>query len=599
MTRVCDYIADYVYKLGVEYVFMVSGGGQMFLTDGIAKHPHLKAICNHHEQAVAMAMISYSKYTENFGAAYITTGCGGTNTITGVVDAWQDNVPCLFISGQSKRKETVRNSGLKLRQFGVQEVDIIPIVESITKYSIMLNDPNEIAYHLDKAVYLAKTGRPGPVWLDVPLDVQGAMIDENNLIRFSPDELKPDYKTTPSKEEIDLIKECITASERPMIVVGQGVRLAKAIPEFRELIEKFKIPVVASRLGIDVLESDCDLYIGRIGTKGDRAGNFAVQNADLVIAIGSRLSVSSTGHEYAMFAREAKTIVVDIDPVEHKKNTVRIDDFINADAKELLSALLKEDLKKSSEIWTNTCLNWKEKWPVYIEEYEEDSKGINMYTLVDRLSKQLKDDSIVVSDAGSAFYVVSQGIMHKGNMRYITSGGQAEMGYTVPATIGVAVARGFKETIGITGDGSFQFNIQEMQTIFHYKLPIKMFVLNNDGYLSIRTTQEKFFEKRFIGTDSESGVSFPSLEKIAYAYNICYYKIEKIKDIDRQIKEILEKEEPVLVEVISPRDQEVKPVVSSMRKPDGTMVSKPIEDMYPFLDRQEFYDAMIVKPIQE
>jgi len=601
--RVADYIADYVYNLGVKEIFMVSGGGMMYLTDGIVCHPHLKAICNHHEQASAMAAVSYAKYNGNFGVAYVTTGCGGTNAITGVLNAWQDNVPCMFISGQSKRKETIANSGLKLRQFGVQEANIVPIVSSITKYAVMVNEPKEIAYHLDKAVYLSKLGRPGPVWLDVPLDVQGAVVNYETLRRLTEEEKREliDYKEEPTNEEIEEVKKILRKSKRPIIIAGQGIRIGKAIEEFKEFIEKNNIPYVASRLGIDLLPSSHRLFIGRIGNKGDRAGNFAVQNADLVLSIGSRLSVSSTGHEYKNFAREAKIIVVDIDKEEHKKGTVRIDKFINADCKKFLDVINKEGriTDSLSEEWLKKCSSWKNKYPVCNPEYKNVKGGINLYYFVSRLSALMRDDAVVVSDAGSAFYVCSQGLQLKEGQRYITSGGQAEMGYTLPATIGVCFARGKKEVIGVTGDGSFQMNIQELQTIVHHELPIKIFVWNNDGYLSIRATQTKFFEGRLIGTDSTSGVSFPNLRKIANAYGIKYFKVSSSKKLDGIIKSVLNYPKGVICEVVCLRDQEIIPTVASYRKEDGTLISKPLEDMYPFLDREEFKKEMIVKPLSE
>ena len=598
MIRVTDYIADYIYRLGVEEVFMFVGGGMMFLSDGVAKHPNLKSVHLHHEQALAMAGVSYAKYTENLGVIFITTGCGGTNTLTGLLGAWQDNVASLFISGQSKRKETIRNSKARLRQFGVQEADIISIVKTITKYSVMINDPLMIAYHLEKSVYLAQSGRPGPVWLDIPLDIQSAVVDEKSLIHFTPEEIEKDYKEIPNQEEIKKVIQFLKKAERPVIIAGQGIRLAKAIDHFKLFIEQNHIPFVVSRLGIDILPSDHPLYIGRIGNKGDRAGNFAIQNADLVIAIGSRLSVSSTGHEYHNFAREAKIVVVDIDPEEHKKNTIKIDLFINANANRFLKRLYGFNISSFIK-WANICQEWKRKWPVCLPEYKNGKNAINLYYFVDCISKKMKPDSVIVSDAGSSFYVVSQGVQLKENQRYITTGGQAEMGNTLPACIGISFAKGNGEVIGVTGDGSFQLNIQELQTIKHYNLPIKIFVWNNDGYLSIRATQSKFCEKRFIGTDKTCGISFPSLEKIVNAYGLKYYKIFNSSSLESDLNEVFNYPKAVICEVICIRDQEIIPTVSSFKKEDGTMVSKPLEDMYPFLYRDEFYKEMIIKPIEE
>jgi len=597
MMRVADYIANYIHELGVRDVFMVSGGGMMFLSDGLALHPGLAVTCTHHEQAAAMAAVGYAKYQQGFGVAYVTTGCGGTNAITGLLDAWQDSVPCLFISGQCKRKETVRTIGLRLRQAGVQEADIIAVVESLTKYAVMVSEPEQIAWHLDKAVHLARSGRPGPVWLDIPMDVQGALIDETTLPRFSGEQEPADYRSEPSVAELQSLAELLAAAKRPVIIAGQGIRLAGAVPAFRQLIEQYRIPVVASRLGIDLLPSDHPLFIGRIGNKGDRAGNFAVQNADLVLALGSRLSVSSTGHEYATFAREATIVVVDIDPVEHRKNTVRIDHFINADVAVLL-ARLKPASPPDTAGWCETCLRWKNQWPVCLPAYA-DSERVNLYYFTDRLTRMMAGDAVVVSDAGSAFYVVAQAGQFAEGQRWVTSGGQADMGYTLPAAVGVSVARNKGEVLAITGDGSFQMNIQELQTIVHNQLPVKLFVWNNDGYLSIRATQSKFFERRFIGTDSGSGVSFPDTEKIAGAYGLPFFRIATSSELEKVLAAVLAHPGPVVCEVMCIRDQEIVPTVASYRKEDGTMVSRPIEDMYPFLDRQTFRQEMIVTPLPE
>jgi len=596
--RVADYIADFIYRQGVSEVFMVTGGGMMFLSDGVFCHPKLKAVFNHHEQAAAMAATSYAKYNNNLGVAMVTTGCGGTNAMTGVLGAWQDNVPCIFISGQCKRRETIRNSGLALRQFGVQEADIIGLVGPITKYAVMINKPEEISFHLEKALYLAKSGRPGPAWLDIPLDVQGALINKKELSHFKCRDLVLNYKDHPTNQEINKFKHYLVNAVRPVIICGQGVRLSRAIPEFQKFIQQYKIPVVVSRLGIDILPSSHPLYIGRIGSKGDRAGNFALQNADLVISLGSRLSVSSTGHEYNMFAREAKKIVIDIDPIEHKKNTVKIDLFINSDIAKFLKFLKNVHPNNTFE-WVKKCRTWRKLWPVCLAQYKDDKKGINLYYFINQLSQNLKNNSVVISDAGSAFYVTSQAIMLRKGQRYITSGGQAEMGYTIPAAIGICFANKKKETIGITGDGSFQMNLQELQTIVHYNLPVKMFIWNNNGYLSIRATQSKFFNGRLIGTDESCGISFPEVNKIAKAYGIKYYHVRHSSKLKEVIHRVLSEKRPVICEVICQEGQEIVPTVASARRDDGAMVSKPLEDMYPFLDRKTFFSEMIVKPVDQ
>ena len=596
--RVADYIANFLAEqLQVDTVFLVSGGGMMFLSDGLALEDRIKVICNHHEQACAMAAVGYAKLKQNFGCAYLTTGCGGTNAITGLLNAWQDNTPVFFISGQVKLKETSHGKPLALRQFGVQEADIISIVKPISKYAVMVSDPKEVPYHLEKAAHLARAGRPGPVWIDLPMDVQGAVVGESDFKHYDPAEEEAAVPEIVASD-YQVVEKALAKAERPIIVAGQGIRLAGAISKFEAFIEEHNIPYVASRLGIDLLRSDHPLFIGRMGTKGDRAGNFAVQNADLILVLGSRLSVSSTGHQYETFGREAKVIVLDVDASEHKKNTVAIDHFIHGSVKEFFSGFPKSTVR-SPNIWVEKCHHWKKIWPVCLAEYIDDTQGINLYWFTDRLAKFALDKSVVISDAGSAFYVVSQGFMFKGNQRYVTSGAQAEMGFSIPAAIGTAAAFPEWATLAVTGDGSLQMNIQEIQTLVHYQLPIKLFVWNNNGYLSIRATQRKFFDGRFVGTDNGSGVSFPDLEKISWAYGIQYMRAENNSELDRVIQESIAFDGPVIVEVMCIADQEIVPAASSLRKDDGTMVSKPLEDMYPFLCREEFNREMIVKPLDE
>ena len=592
--RVCDLVAKFLEKKRINNIFMVAGGGLMFLTDGLACNPNLNVICCHHEQAVAMSAIGHAKYN-NISCGYVTTGCGGTNTITGVLNAWQDSTPCIFISGQVKTKETIRGRKLPIRQLGVQEADIVKLVESITKYSIMITNPNEVLYHLEKALYLATEGRPGPVWIDIPMDVQSAEVDETQLIQFKPSELKKD-KTTITDDELNSIIHDLTNAKRPIIIAGQGIRLSGTIDKFEEFIHKHDIPFVCSRLGTDVLPTEDKLNIGRIGNKGMRSANFAVQNADYVLSLGSRLSVSSTGHEYKYFVRDAKLTVVDIDEEEHKKETVKIDELIIADLKDVMNKLELDATIKYSD-WANICYAWKEKYPGCKTEDYDDSKGINLYAFINEFSKYLIEDYPIVTDTGSAMYVPPQSLKTKSKkQRYITTGAQAEMGFTLPTSIGVAIASK-KDVYAITGDGSLQMNIQELQTLVHYNLPVKLFVWNNNGYLSIRATQTKFFDGRLIGTDEDTGVSFPDLEKIAFAYDIRYYKLTKIKDLKQIMNEINDYHGPVIIEVMCIPNQPIIPAVSSKKLDDGTLVSSPIEDMFPFLPRDEFKENMINKPL--
>ena len=585
--RVADIVASFLVAQGIKDVFTLTGGGAMFLNDGIASNDNINAICNHHEQACAMGAVAYAKYKNGLATAMLTTGCGATNAITGLLDAWQDNTPVIFISGQIKRKETSRNSKTNLRQFGVQEADIISIVESLTKYSVMVNEPDEILYHLERAAHLAMTGRPGPVWIDIPLDVQGFFIEIDELKHFT-----PEIDVTLEIKGMERLVKMYEQAERPIILAGNGVRLSGSVDKLREFSSKNNIPCVVSYLAVDYFEQDSPNYVGRLGIKGDRAGNFAIQNSDLIISLGSRLSVCLTGFEYELFARNSKLIVVDIDEDEHKKDTVDIDQFIHADVGNFLSKFANKITPKILGNWQNKCVHWKNKWPVYQGGYDADT--VNMYEFTKTLSELASEDEIVVSDAGSSYYVTSQSFTFNSNkQRYITSGAQADMGFTLPAAIGTCIAAN-KSVVGITGDGSFQLNIQELQTIKHYNLPVKLIVWNNNGYLSIRATQNKFFDGRRIGTDPESGVSFPEVEKIAKAYDLPYVKINNTAELRKKLTDVITASGPVVCEVMCPENQEIIPMVSAIKNDDGSMTSKPIEDMYPFLDRDEFLKEMIV-----
>lgn len=590
MVRVADYVAKFLESKNIKHVFTVTGGGAMFLNDGLAKNTNIKGIFNHHEQACAMAAVGYSKVNNKIAVVMPTTGCGGTNTITGLLDAWQDSNKVVFISGNVNKKETTYCSDISLRKFGVQEANIVEIVKPITKYATMITDATSIAYELEKAFSICESDRPGPVWIDIPLDIQGTFIDEDNLEHYIPESTKQSKNL-----DYTIFEQYLKDAQRPVVIAGYGIHLANAKEDFIKFIEKYNLPVTFTYLGIDFLPSDHPLYIGRLGTKGDRAGNFAVQNSDLVISLGSSLSVSVTGFRYETFAREAKKFVVDIDENEHRKNTISIDYILKANVKDFLKNCNIE--YKTDQSWINKCINWRNKWPVFNENYKDTTKGINIYYFLNELSKHNKSDAITISDAGSAYYTTSQALQIKNKQRYITSGAQADMGFTIPASIGVAVASNSKNIIGITGDGSFQMNIQELQTIVNFNLPIKIFVLNNGGYLSIRNTMDKFFESRYYGTDTKSGLTFPEIEKIAYAYGLPYYKLETSEDLNNKLEKILSKEEYALIEVICPFKQDIVPSSSAKQNKEGKIVSQPLENMFPFLSEEEFKNEMIIKPI--
>ena len=564
--RVVDYVIDQVYKVGAKHAFTITGGGAMFINDAIAAHTWITPVCNHHEQASAMAAVSYSKYTGKPSLVCPTTGCGGTNAITGLLDAWQDSVPVIFISGNVNLNQI---SPTGVRNLGVQEARIIDIVKPITKYSKLIESVDEVEEVVGEALKQATTGRPGPVWIDIPMDIQGKEL------------------------EIYSLQEDLKKAKRPLILAGGGINCAGVSrDDFRNFVSRTRIPVVTTFNAVDLIESDDEYFVGRVGVKGTRAGNFAMQNCDFLLVLGSRLSVPSTGYNYNTFAREAKVVVVDIDKEEHSKNTVKIDHFIHKDLKDFICG---KRIAVSVPEWQQKCERWKLKWPI-IPPKKSDETGIDLYDFTGKLNQFKPDDSVVISDAGSAYYVCSQATGIKGNQRYITSSAQAEMGFTVPACIGAAFA-GSPCVIGVTGDGSLQMNIQELQTIKHHNLPIKLFVWNNGGYLSIRTTQKKFFQGREIGTDEDSGVSFPDLGRIAYAYDLDYVKISDYDSLTESLSTIFSIKVPMIIEVMCKKWQEVIPTLQGRKNPDGTISAPPLEDMYPFLPRDEFYDNMIVEAL--
>ena len=604
--RVADYIMQFVQnELNVDTIFMVSGGGIMHLTDAIVCNGKLQYVCSHNEQATTMEADGYAKTKGGFGVALVTTGPGATNAITGVVGAWQDSTKLLVISGQSKTQQTIYKTGLAgLRQFGVQEAHILPMISSVTKYAVMIDEPNDVKYHLEKAIYLASHGRPGPVWLDVPLDVQGASIEYENLRNFDP-EKEGFVEVIDTNLLIESTREIATLlqkAKRPVIVAGHGVRIGGATEAFNRLIDLLNVPVVTPRLGIDLIDSNHPLYVGRPGIKGDRPANFAVQNADILLCIGTRLSINMTGHEYSKFARGAKVVVVDIDEVEHLKPTIFIYKFLKSDAfafLNILSDVVTEYGLRKADDWPEKCRYWKMKYPVVLPAYSINPDLVNTYYFTDILSRYLDPKDVIIIDSGSSSYVVSQSIVIKAGQRFLGSGGLGAMGYAVPAALGASIARGRKRVIAITGDGSLHMNIQELQTIAHEKLPVKIFVFNNHGYASIKTTQHNYFNSRYVGVDNNSGVPLPDLLKVAELYGIKGIRIENTKCISTAIEEALEHDGPVICDIYCSQDQLIIPTVFSKKLNDGRMVSLPLEDMFPFLDREDFKREMIIEPLPE
>jgi len=590
--RVSDVIFDYLAKKGVDTAFMVTGGQAMFLDDAVHQNRHITPIFTHHEQSAGMAAESYGRVKGIPGVAVVTAGPGAVNVMNGVVGAWTDSSPMIVLSGQAALKAVQYQETTKIRQFGVQGINIRPLVDSVTKYFITVDDPQKILYYIQKAYHIATTGRPGPVWLDVPLDIQGKEI-KGKLIQFVPEKEKLNRQLSKQvAQTITLLKR----SKRPIFLVGHGLRIADALPDFEKTLEKLKMPVLTSRLGIDSIETNNPLYIGRPGTYGERSANFTVQNADLIISIGCRLATSMIGHNAPDFGKNAKKIVVDIDIKELSKLGPILDIKILSDAKLFLKEFNKQICKAPQmhfSDWVKQANHWKKKYPVVLPEYRKE-KPINSYYFTQRLSKLSSAKDMVLVDTGGCFHVAAQSWKVKKGQRYITTGGISSMGYWV-AGIGACMAYGKKQTLIITGDGSLQMNIQELATIKHNALPIKIFIFNNNGYLLIRHTQKNFMDGRLMGESPATGVWCPDSMKIAKAYGIKGVKIDNLKTMDKKIKEVLAYKGPVICEIITPEWQLLIPRTASIKNPDGSMMSKPYEDMFPFLPAEEIEENMIAE----
>lgn len=596
--RVSEYIAQTLADFGVRHVFMLTGGGAMFLNDAIGNQPGIRTIFNHHEQASAIAAEGYARVTNTPGVINVTTGPGGINAMNGVFGAWVDSIPMLVLSGQVKRETLLSSYDIPgLRQIGDQEADIISMVQGITKYAMLVTEPENIRYHLEKAWYLCKTGRPGPCWLDIPIDVQSSQIDPEKLKGYIPDNFQEINEIQLREICADVLNK-LTNAKRPVILAGKGIRLGNALNEFEEIIRALKIPIVPGWTSIDLLSSDDPLFCGRAGDLATRAGNFTIQNSDVLLTLGTRLSLRQVSYNWNSFARHAYKIQVDIDPIELKKPTVPIDLPICLDVKTFLKELAQQihssDYRaQKHEKWLQWCQQRVQRYPTVLPHHREDANGrINPYFFIERLFSYLQEDDIVVCGDGTANVVTFQAANIKKGQLVFANSGDASMGYDLPAAVGAAVARGGKRVICLAGDGSLQLNIQELQTIVHYQLPVKLFMLNNDGYLSIRLSQRNMF-KRLTGEGKGSGVSFPDIVKVAEAYGIAAIRID-YQQVDTGIKRVLEDLRPVVCDVLLDPEQPFEPRVSARQLPNGQMVSSNLEDMSPFLDDQEFSDNMLV-----
>jgi len=601
--KLSDYLARYLADWGVRYVFMLVGGGAMHLNDSFGHEPYLKVICNHHEQACAMAAEGYARVTGKIGVVNVTTGPGGINALNGVFGAWVDSIPMLVISGQVKRETCLATYNIPgLRQLGDQEADILSMVRSITKYAVLVTDPNSIRYHLEKALYLATSGRPGPCWLDIPVDVQASKIDPAQLPGYNPVEDEPHYPLDTLPETCREILRRLQAAKRPVIMPGTGVRLAGAVELFEKVTHKMGIPIALSWTAIDLVANDDPLYCGRAGTVGDRAGNLAVQNADVLLVLGSRLNIRQVSYNWPSFARCAFKIQVDADIAELNKPTVRPDMPVHCDVRLFLEELERQidslsfDAGRHTE-WLAWCKEWVARYPVVLPRHRvAGEQYINPYHFLDRLFYHLQADDVVVCGNGAACVITFQAASIKKGQRVFANSGCASMGYDLPAAIGAAVAREGKRVICLAGDGSIQLNIQELQTVVHHQLPIKIFVLNNGGYLSIRITQSSFFG-RFVGESPSSGISFPDMVRIAHAYGLPALRIAG-PDFETAVVQALDTPGPILCEVMLDPQQQFEPKLSSKQLPDGRIVSAPLEDLYPFLERDELLSNLFIPPIE-
>ncbi len=590
--RVADYIIEYLEEQGVDKIFLLAGGGMMHLLDAINNNKKITYICNHHEQASGIAADAYARVSGKIGVCFATSGPGGTNTLTAVVGAFQDSTPVLFVTGQSKLSQTIRGSKIKkLRQFGTFEVDIISAVKPFTKYSAFVDKAEDIKFHLDKALYYAFEGRPGPVFLDIPIDIQGKKIFKDKLKSFNKQKRCLYFKNRKIIKNTKYVVKCLERYKKPLIVAGYGIRASKSVNLFREFIEKYNIPVVVSNFGKDVLEYENKMFIGHLGVKGDRAGNFAVQSADLLISIGCSLHVTSTGYELDKFAPNAFKILIDPDKNVHLRQKVGVNKNIICDINVFLKLLLlfskKNKLKIDIKNWISVSQNWKKELPVYLEKHKTYLNKINFYQFFEQLEKFLPEDCILVTDSGSSFYVMGQAFRIKKNQRFINSGSLGAMGFALPAATGSSIAKSNKMIICVTGDGSLQTNLHELSVFKRFNLNIKLFIINNDGYVSIRNTQNNFFNGRLVGTSFETGVFIPKTSKIAEAFELKYISTAKLDELENIISEAINYKGPIICEIFTPPFQEIIPMLSSIKLEDGSLESKPLDDMFPFMDKEE------------
>lgn len=581
MIKVSDYIIDFLVRQGVKDCFMLVGGGAMHLNDSVGKHPDMNYVCCLHEQACAMAAESYARCKRDLGVAVVTTGPGVTNTVTAIGAAWIESTPLFVISGQVKRADSLENTGV--RSMGVQELEVIPIVQSITKYAVKLNDPQKVRYELEKCVAIARQGRPGPVLFDVPLDVQASFVDEESLESYIDDYRKPEIKT----ETIDEVVKLLETAERPVFYGGGGVYMANASEEFVELAEKFNVPVMTTWNGIDIIWNDHPLYMGRPGAIGQRAANFIIQSCDLLVTFGTRLASLQTGFNYDDYARNAKLVMVDIDTTELNKEKLHPYLKVEGDVKDFIQKLMQKDASVSDhKDWIKACREVVAQFPNIPDEWRENNEPANSYLLVESLSKQMKTEDVYCGGrAGTCVDTIIHAFQVKKGQRVIATKGLSSMGYGLPAAIGAAVAYPGKKIVSDIGDGGFVMNIQELAVVKKLNLPVKIFVLNNQGYATIVATQTNVFKEHFVGCNSDSSLTLGDIKAVAEAYGIKTYSINRNDEIDAVVGEALAYDGPTLCDVKVSIRQAIQPRQASFKNEKGQMQSRPLEDMKPIMEK--------------
>lgn len=589
--KISDYVMNYLSELGIKEVFYVSGGGAMHLNDSLGKNENLTGICMLHEQGASIAAESYARIAEGYGACLVTSGPGGTNAITGLAGAYYDGIPVIFISGQVKRADLVGNQ--KIRQFGIQEADIVSIAKPISKYAVQIKEPEDIKYELEKAAKIAVSGKPGPVWIDIPLDIQATDIDIDTLEGFN--EVMEEYPC--KKQDIDKVIELFNKAERPVILIGNGIRMAKAVNEIRDLYDLLGIPVLTSWNGVDLIEDNHPLFYGRPGAVGHRHANFIQQNADFVLTIGSRLNLLSTGYNFDSFLEKANHIMVEIDKYEMEKKSVHPKLKINCDAKSFIQALLNRkdelNLEKRTK-WIEHCNKLREKYPIFIQEQEPREGYVSTYDLVNEVSNQMTENDIYqFTSSGTSVDIAMKVFRIKKGQRAFLTKGLAAMGYDLPASIGSCIASNKKRTVCITGDGSIAMNMQELEVLKRLNLPVKIFVVDNNGYSMIYGSQNGNFKGHLTGCTKESGLTLPDMKRIAEAFGIRGMHIDNEEELHNKVVEALESDGPVICTVKADITQKILPKQTNYMREDGQMASRPLEDMTPLLDRDEFENNLL------